>query len=97
MSEPVLKPYRDQIDNIDDQIIALFKQRFDVVKEVIQTKLEHDIPVVIPDRINEVVKRAAKNAGQIGLPEDFAEGLYHYVIDYTCQHENKALGRNQES
>ncbi len=87
MSYPALKPYRDKIDAIDDQVLALLKQRFEVVKDVIQIKTTQGIPASLQDRVDEVHDRNVETAKKIGLPEDFASKLYSFIIDYTCAHE----------
>ena len=42
-----LQDYRNQLDQIDDQLVALFKQRMETVKNVADYKREHsfDSPV----------------------------------------------------
>ena len=40
-----LKDYREQLDRIDDQLAALFKQRMETVKQVADYKKEHNTPV----------------------------------------------------
>ena len=36
-----LKDYREQLDQIDDQLAALFKRRMETVKQVADYKKEH--------------------------------------------------------
>lgn len=45
-----LEECRQQIDEIDSQIIALFEKRMDVVKEVSLYKLENNIPILDASR-----------------------------------------------
>ncbi|HCK31928.1 MAG: chorismate mutase [Micavibrio sp.] len=82
-----LKPLRDQIDALDDQILALFKKRFEIVDEVMKIKAAKQIPASLQDRVDQVHDRNVETAKEIGLDAVFASGLYSYVIDYTCAHE----------
>ena len=41
-----LSKARDEIDNIDTQIIKLFEQRMDIVKDVANYKIENNLPVL---------------------------------------------------
>ena len=45
-----LKAYRDQIDAIDQQIVALLNQRYNIVREVGKWKLERGLPIHVPER-----------------------------------------------
>ena len=41
-----LQDYRNQLDQIDDQLAALFKQRMETVRNVADYKKEHNAPVL---------------------------------------------------
>lgn len=48
-----LKDYRDQIDQIDDEIVRLFQQRMDVAAQIAAYKMEHDLPIMQASRERE--------------------------------------------
>ena len=48
-----LKDYRDQIDQIDDEIVRLFQQRMDVAAQIAEYKKEHDLPILQAGRERE--------------------------------------------
>ena len=48
-----LKDYRDQIDQIDDEIVRLFQQRMDVAAQIAAYKKEHDLPIMQASRERE--------------------------------------------
>ena len=48
-----LKDYRDQIDQIDDEIVRLFQQRMDVAAQIAAYKKEHDLPIMQAGRERE--------------------------------------------
>ena len=41
-----LKDYRKQIDEIDDQLVQLFRQRMEVSSDIAQYKKEHNLPIL---------------------------------------------------
>ena len=41
---------RDLIDSIDNQIIELYEKRMEVVKDVIEYKIENDLPIYDQNR-----------------------------------------------
>lgn len=51
---------RDEIDSIDRQITDLFEKRLDIVKKVIEYKLENNIQILDQNRENYVVKKNVK-------------------------------------
>jgi len=41
-----LQDYRKQIDRIDNELIPLFKERIDVVRQIALYKKEHGLPIL---------------------------------------------------
>ena len=85
----VLKPFRDQIDAIDDQIVALMAKRFDLIRDVAAVKKKEGIPAVIEDRIREVVDRAGDNAGPEN--EDMVREIYIMMVAVCCDLEEQLI------
>lgn len=85
----ILKPYRQRINDLDEQIIDLLRQRYDVIREVGHLKADEGIPAVIQERVDEVRERAAKMAAQKGLDEDFIRHLYAQLIEHSCNLEEE--------
>lgn len=86
-----LKPYRQKIDDIDRQIIALLKERYGVIREVGHLKARENIPSVIQARVDEVRENAARLAAESGLDEAFIRGLYAQLIDHSCNLEEQII------
>ena len=59
-----LKDYREQLDQIDDQLAALFKQRMETVKNVADYKKEHNTPVLAAGREREILYRVTGLCGE---------------------------------
>ena len=86
-----LVPFRRRIDELDDEIMRLLAERFAVVRQVAQVKRREGIPAVLPDRVEEVKARAARNADPIGLDPSFARRLYAIIIDEACALEDDLI------
>ena len=84
-----LKPFRDKIDAIDDQIVALMVKRFDVIRDVAVFKKQENIPAIIEDRIREVVDRAGGNAGEAN--EDMIREIYIMLVAVSCDLEEQII------
>lgn len=84
-----MQSFRDRLDKVDEDIIRLFAERYNIRREVYAFKQAHDLPVVDQSRVNVVIDRAVKNAEKYNVPTDFAEALYHLVIDYSHKFEEE--------
>ena len=83
----ILKPYRAQIDALDDQIIDLLVQRTGVIAEVAELKAREGIAPVLQDRVDEVRERAIARAVQKGMDGDIIRDIYTRLIAFSCQLE----------
>jgi chorismate mutase-like protein len=83
-----LKPYRAEIDSIDDQILKLLGRRFAVVKKVAKVKIKHDIPAFLGDRVAQVRERAAEQGPKYGIDPEFLRTLYTLIIYQSCATED---------
>lgn len=92
-----LKPYRARIDALDQQIIDLLRERYDVIEEVADLKGREGIAAVLPDRVEEVRENAADLAAAKGLDEEFIRQLYQQLIDHSCALEEKMMSQKKAS
>ena len=63
MDDPVLKPYRDRLDRLDDEIVDRFVERMRIVREIGRRKRERALPVMQNDREEAILHRLAARAG----------------------------------
>lgn len=89
-----IKQIRGEIDQIDEQLVALFKRRMDAALQVAQYKQQHGLPVLDRGREREVVSRAAELAGE-GL-ERHVKALYTTLFDVSRNHQRNHLHRDSE-
>jgi len=83
----ILKSHRQRIDDIDAQIIALLRKRYDVIEEVSEIKLREGLDPVLQDRVDEVRNNAIRMASEKGLDKDFIGELYAQLIKHSCDLE----------
>jgi len=75
-----LKDQREQIDNIDNQILELLQRRNQVVQDVIQTKVEKQLPVFVAGREQEKTEAFRQKAQEKGIDPDWAEDFLRMVM-----------------
>ena len=72
---------RDEIDEVDAELVKLIARRFLAVEKIALLKAEIQLPVVDPGRIEIVQDRVAGLAQNIGLNPDIARRLWKSIID----------------
>ncbi len=86
-----LEPFRRRLDGIDDEIARLLGERFDICREVALYKRAHGIPVMQPNRVEEVRSRYLARGAQADLPIEFTGDLFDLLIAATCKAEDELM------
>ena len=86
-----LEQLRGQIDQIDDKIIALFKERMQVSDKIALVKKEHDMPTLAPGRERAVLARVAEEAGEEFA--DYTESLFRTIMAASRSYQNIRSGK----
>src|SRR5690554_2702233 len=75
-----LKNHREKIDEIDEQILDLLSERGRIVQDVIQTKIDNQLPVFAPNRENEKTEAFKALAIQKGIDAEWAEDFLRMIM-----------------
>jgi chorismate mutase len=86
-----LEPFRRRLDAIDDEIARLLGERFDICREVALHKSAHGIPMMQPDRVEEVRARYLARGAEADLPAEFSGELFDLLIAATCKEEDELM------
>jgi chorismate mutase-like protein len=86
-----LDPFRRRLDQLDEEIVRLLGERFDVCREIALFKLAHSIAMMQPGRVAEVRARYLARSRDAELPEDFTEELFQLLIGATCRMEDELM------
>ncbi len=87
-----LKELREQIDNIDNDLVELFTKRMALSAQVADYKKAHKMPIYVPAREREILQEVAKKAG----PEmaNYTRVLYSMLFElsrsYQCKRNDEA-------
>ena len=84
-----LKEIRQQINDIDEQMVALFKKRMETVASVAKYKQENHMPVLDRTRERQVLCRVAEMAGE--ELEHYAKALYTTLFDVSRNYQRNFL------
>ena len=90
-----LKDYRAQLDTIDDQMTALFKQRMEIVRHVADYKKETNTPVMASGREREILYRVTGLCGQ--ELEEYTKILYSTILELSRDYQEDRLSTGESA
>lgn len=86
-----LEPFRRRLDMLDDEIARLLGERFGVCRDIALFKRDHDIPMMQPDRVEQVRSRYLARGCEAQLPAEFTIALFELLIMATCRMEDELI------
>lgn len=85
-----LEQLRNQINQVDERLVALLKQRFEIVEAVARTKQASGVPVFDPTRERAVLKRVVDLVANEDYQPAVAQ-VFTTIMDQAKQLERKKL------
>lgn len=86
-----IEDVRNEIDNIDREIIGLLANRLDYVREVVKYKDANHKAIEANGRRLAVLASRREWAEQQGLSPDVVECIYNKLIEYFIDEEKKLI------
>ena len=86
-----LSEIRQDIDSIDQQMVYLFCRRMALSAQVADYKKANNLPIFVPGREREILKRVAEQAGP--EMENYTRVLYSMLFELSRSYQAK---RNSE-
>ncbi|MBR5516089.1 MAG: chorismate mutase [Clostridia bacterium] len=90
-----LKEIRNKIDNIDDKILELFKERMETVKAVAEYKKVNNLPVLNSQRERDIICRVTD-----GMDDEMAaytKSLYSTMFEVSRSYQHQANSAKSET
>ncbi len=84
-SMTALLPLRQQIDQLDSQLVELLAKRAAVTQEVGRVKQQYALPLYVPEREQELIKARRQQAEQAGVSADLVEDVLRRVMRESYQ------------
>ena len=85
-----IEEIREEIDGIDYQILKLFSERYEFVKEIVKFKTD-EASVIAENRQKEVIAKRREWAEELGLNPDLFEDIFWTLIHYNVRKELELL------
>ena len=80
MKQDPLGKLRDQIDDVDQQLVSLLAKRLALVAQVGDIKSEHGLPIYVPEREVAMLEKRREEAESKGVPGDLIEDVLRRVM-----------------
>lgn len=87
--DPILRAYRESIDNIDAALVFMLAERFKITKAVGQYKAKTALPPADPSREDAQIARLKKLAADANLDPEFSAKFLRFIIDEVIRHHEK--------
>ena len=79
-----LNELRNEINTIDDEILALFLRRMEVAGQVADYKRANGLPIYQPEREQAILESVAARAGEMG---GYAQVLFSTLMDLSKKYQ----------
>jgi 4-amino-4-deoxychorismate mutase len=95
MSTNQLDILRQEIDQLDAELLAVLHQRFAVCRQIALYKRDAVIPMMQSNRVQRVKDRARSLAASRGIDETFISAVYDLIIAEACRLEDRIIEAKQ--
>lgn len=85
----MLEKMRQQINQLDDELMQLLGQRMKIADKIGEYKKENNITILQTRRWNEILDRACKKGEKLGLGKEFITKYLDAVHMESINHQNK--------
>ena len=86
-----MEKLRQQINQLDDELMQVLGQRMKVADKIGQYKKENDITILQTHRWNEILQRAFLKGEKLGLSKEFITRYFDAVHMESINHQNKVM------
>lgn len=86
-----LATLREQINQVDDELLALISQRMKIAENIGAYKKENNITILQTQRWNEILETAINKGSFLGLSKDFITKYLDAIHLESISHQNKIM------
>jgi chorismate mutase len=86
-----LEKLRQQINNLDDELMQILSQRMKVAENIGKYKRDNNITILQTNRWNSILERAFAKGEKLGLSKEFVTRYFDAVHMESINHQNKIM------
>jgi len=87
----VMEKMRQQINQLDDELLQLIGQRMKVADKIGEYKKDNNITILQTNRWNAILERAYQRGDKLGLSKEFITKYFDAVHMESINHQNKIM------
>lgn len=87
---------RQQIDQIDNDLLEALSKRMRISREIGQYKKEHSMPVVQTGRYDDILNSRAAAAEELGMNGDFMKTVYQAIHEESVRQQIEVLNNRMQ-
>ncbi len=91
-----LEDLRDQIDELDDQILRSIAERMAVARSIGQYKYRNNITILQPERWEEIIRTRTANGVSQELTHDFILKLYGIIHEESIHQQTQQMNKENK-
>lgn len=88
-----IAPLRNQIDEQDDQLLALLAKRMKISREIGQYKKEHGMTVLQPIRYREILDKRGVQGTLSGMDTEFVKKIFELIHEESVRQQMKIINQ----
>ena len=88
-----LASLRHQIDQIDDDILAILAKRMRISTEIAQYKKENSMPVLQAGRYDEILTKRSKQGCEMGMSEEFIKEVFEAIHAESVRRQMEVINQ----
>ncbi len=93
----ILKDLRNNIDQIDHNIVELLAKRMEFTSKIAESKAAYDITILQPKRWAEIVDNRLKQSADLGLKQDFILKIFQHIHQQSIQLQTDIFDKLQQT
>lgn len=86
-----LEKFRQQINNLDDELVELLSQRMQVADNIGRYKKDNEITILQTNRWNEILEKAIAKGEKKGLSREFVTKYFDAIHMESIAHQNRIM------
>lgn len=91
--EEILKTLRNEIDQVDSQLLELISRRIEISGKIGQYKKTHKMTILQVSRWQQLLEDRLSQAQKLGLAQDFVRDIYQLIHDQSIKIQSTVMNR----
>ncbi len=93
MLNVALNELRGNIDQLDEELIFIIRQRTDLVEKIAEYKKENNIAILQEDRWADIIESRQQHARELGLSPDLFLKIFQYIHEESIRLQTEIMNR----